>query len=190
MSSCWPVRRCRPIEISNLQRAWFERAAGESAQTIAATRAKWDQAYAIVKSQPDDRVATKGLRALFDGLPAADRDQLGGETGFDTLAKELLSPWWRTAIVLDPRTFLGQVTVPVLALDGERDMQVEPSVNLPELTRALAHDRDVTVREMPGLNHLFQTAKSGAPAEYAEIEETISPAVLTLVSDWIARHTK
>jgi hypothetical protein len=61
---------------------------------------------------------------------------------------------------------------------------------LPELKKVLAHDQDVTVREMPGLNHLFQTAKTGAPSEYAEIEETMSPAVLTLVSDWIARHGK
>jgi uncharacterized protein len=82
------------------------------------------------------------------------------------------------------------VKVPVLALDGERDMQVEPSANLPEVKKALSHDHDATVREMPGLNHLFQTAKTGSPTEYGEIEETMSPAVLTLVSDWIARHAQ
>jgi pimeloyl-ACP methyl ester carboxylesterase len=177
-------------QLSNLQRAWFERAAGEDAQEIAATKAKWDAAYTIIKAEPDDDAATKKLRALYDGLSARDREQLGGPAGFDALAKELLSPWWRTCIVLDPRTFLARVTVPVLALNGERDMQVEPSANLPVMRKALAHDHDVTVRELPGLNHLFQTAKTGAISEYAEIAETISPTALTLVSDWIVRHAK
>jgi pimeloyl-ACP methyl ester carboxylesterase len=177
-------------EVSNLQRAWFERAAGEDARAIAATKAKWDVAYTIIKAEPDDAVATKKLRVLYDGLSAADRAQLGGPAGFDALTKELLSPWWRTWLVLDPRTFLAQVKVPVLALDGERDMQVDPRANLPEIKKALAHDHDATVREMPGLNHLFQTAKTGSPTEYGEIDETMSPAALNLVSDWIARHAR
>jgi hypothetical protein len=56
------------------------------------------------------------------------------------------------------------------------------------MKKALAHDHDVTVREMPGLNHLFQHAKTGALTEYGELEETMSPEALTLVSNWIARH--
>jgi pimeloyl-ACP methyl ester carboxylesterase len=177
-------------QIDNLQRAWFERAAGADAQAIAATQAKWDEAYAIVKTEQDDAVASKKLRALYDGLPATDRAELEKAGGFDMLARDLLSHWARTFTTLDPRTFLAQMKVPVLALNGERDMQVDPGANLPEMKKALAHDRDVTVREMPGLNHLFQTARSGAPAEYEEIEETMSPAVLAMVSDWIAHHAK
>ena len=102
----------------------------------------------------------------------------------------MLSPWFRTFVMLDPRTFLAEVKVLALALNGARDWQVPPSANVPEMKRALAHDHDVTVEEMPGLNHLFQTAKTGAPTEYGEIDETMSPAVLTLVSDWIALHAK
>jgi pimeloyl-ACP methyl ester carboxylesterase len=177
-------------QVSNLQRAWFERAAGETAQTIAATKAKWDAAYAVIKAEPDDAAATKKLRALYDGLSASDREQLGGPAGFDAMARELLSPWWRAFIALDPRTFLAQATVPVLALNGQLDIQVEPNANLPEIKKALAYDHDATVREMPGLNHLFQTARTGAMSEYGEIDETISPAVLTLVSDWIAHHAR
>ena len=58
------------------------------------------------------------------------------------------------------------------------------------MRKALAHDHDVTIRELPGLNHLFQTGKTGAPSEYASIDETMAPAMLTLVTDWIARHGK
>ncbi|HEX4406141.1 MAG TPA: alpha/beta hydrolase, partial [Polyangia bacterium] len=135
-----------------------------------------------------DAVATQRLRALYDGLSAADRAEVAQVGGFDAQVKAMLSPWHRMFIALDPRSFLVQVRVPVLALDGEKDMQVEPSANLPEIKKALARDADVTVRELPGLNHLFQTAKTGAPVEYGDIDETMSPAVLTLVSDWIARR--
>ncbi|HTA18229.1 MAG TPA: alpha/beta fold hydrolase [Polyangia bacterium] len=175
-------------EIEDLQRAWAERQAGVSAREIADVKAKWDLAYAIVAAEPDDAAATKRLRALHDGLPAADRAQLAQAGGFDAQVAAMLSPWHRAFLTLDPRAFLVQVRVPVLALDGERDVQVEPDANLPELRKALARDADVTVRELPGLNHLFQTAKTGATFEYADIDETMSATVLTLVADWIARR--
>ncbi len=130
------------------------------------------------------------MRALYDTLPAATHAQFERAGGFDAKAKEVLSPWFRTFVALDPRTFLGQVKVPVLALNGALDWQVPPGANLPAMKKALAHDHDVTIREMPGLNHLFQTAKTGSPAEYGEIDETMSPAVLTLVADWVARHAR
>ena len=186
-------------QILDLQRSRGSREVFRSmtAPEIAASRkANWDKvAFAILKAEQDDAAATRKLRALYDGLSAADRTELelrARRAGFEVIAKvkEVLSPWFRTFVALDPRTFLGQVKVPVLALNGAHDWQVPPSANVPEMKKALAHDHDVTVQEMPGLNHLFQTAKTGAPSEYAEIEETMSPAVLTLVSDWIARHAK
>jgi hypothetical protein len=65
---------------------------------------------------------------------------------------------------------------------------VSPSQNLPVIERILkaAGNKDYTVKMLPGLNHLFQTAKTGAPAEYAKIEETIAPLALETVSGWLA----
>ncbi len=177
-------------QILDLQRGLLEESSGMSAAEIADSKASWDKAFAIINAEKDDAVATRRLRALYDGLPAATRAQFEKAGGFDTQVKEVLSPWFRTFLALDPRTFLARVKVPVLAINGARDWQVPPRANLPEMRKALAHDHDVTVQEIPGLNHLFQTAKTGAPSEYAEIEETMSPAVLTMVSDWIARHAK
>jgi hypothetical protein len=57
--------------------------------------------------------------------------------------------------------------------------------NLTAIRAALKDDRDVTIVELPGLNHLFQTAKTGAPGEYADIEETFSPAPLERMASWI-----
>ena len=80
---------------------------------------------------------------------------------------------------------------PVLALNGERDCQVIPTQNLPEIARALSAggNPDWAVVELPGLNHLFQECATGSPTEYAQIEQTFSPRALTLLSDWILAHT-
>lgn len=123
-------------------------------------------------------------------LPEAERakraDQLVEEQ-----AGELLSPWFRRFLLLDPRENLRRVTCPVLALNGEKDLQVPPKPNLPEIEKALAEagNKDVTIRELPGLNHLFQTCKTGAPTEYPEIEETFAPLALEAVSNWIRKRT-
>ena len=78
---------------------------------------------------------------------------------------------------------------PVLALNGANDLQVAPHENLAEIEKALrsgGNDR-VVIKELPRLNHLFQTSETGLPAEYGRIEETIAPSVLTLIGDWIAQ---
>lgn len=101
------------------------------------------------------------------------------------------SKWFRSFLFYDPRESLRKVAVPVLALNGGLDVQVPPKANLPEIDKALkeAGNKDVTVREMPGLNHLFQTAKTGGPDEYATIEETFSPEALAVMTQWIRAHT-
>ena len=100
------------------------------------------------------------------------------------------SPWFRYFLTFDPRTILVKVQCPVLAMVGEKDLQVPPKENLPEIAKALkeAKNERVTSKELPGLNHLFQTCKTGAPAEYASIEETISPTALALMGDWIGEQ--
>ncbi len=104
---------------------------------------------------------------------------------------QMTSEWYRFFFSFDPREALRQVTCPVLALGGTLDLQVPPEANLPEIERALmeAGNPDVTVVELEGLNHLFQTATTGSPTEYAQIEETFSPAALDLITEWISERT-
>ena len=75
---------------------------------------------------------------------------------------------------------------------GEKDVQVLPKQNLPAIRKALQEggNKHFEVLEMPGLNHLFQTAKTGLPAEYGIIEETFSPKALEIMGDWIAKVTQ
>ena len=104
---------------------------------------------------------------------------------------QISSKWFRRFLVLDPREFLRKVTCPVLAINGSKDLQVPPSQNLGEIEKALkaGGNKDVTVKELPGLNHLFQHTQTGAPSEYSTIEETFAPEALEIVTSWIKQRT-
>lgn len=106
-------------------------------------------------------------------------------------AAQMGSKWWKRFLVLDPRDFLKKVMCPVLAINGSKDLQVPPSQNLGEIEKALkaGGNKDVTVKELPGLNHLFQHAQTGAPNEYSTIEETFAPEALEIVTTWIKEKT-
>lgn len=103
----------------------------------------------------------------------------------------LLSPWFRWFLSYDPRQALRNVRCPALALIGSLDLQVPAERNLPEIEKALreAGNKDVTVKELEGLNHLFQKARTGVPAEYAMIAETFDEDALRLMTDWIRSRT-
>lgn len=101
----------------------------------------------------------------------------------------LFTPWYRQFIAYDPRPNLEKLKMPVLAINGANDLQVVASQNLPALRTALKTNKDVTVVEMPGLNHLFQTSATGDPREYGRIEETFAPAALRTVGDWVVAKT-
>lgn len=87
---------------------------------------------------------------------------------------------------------LKKVQCPVLAINGEKDLQVPPQENLAAIAQGLkaGGNKKFVIKELAALNHLFQTASTGAPAEYAKIEETISPAALLAMGDWILAQTK
>ena len=90
----------------------------------------------------------------------------------------------------DPAVALSKLTCPVLAINGEKDLQVPPQQNLPPIRKALeaAGNKHFEVVELPGLNHLFQTAKTGSPNEYTQISETISPIALEKIAGWILKQ--
>ena len=84
-----------------------------------------------------------------------------------------------------------KVKCPVLAVNGEKDIQVPAKDNLEVIRKALelGGNKNYTVLILPNLNHLFQTAETGAISEYERIEETMSVLALDSVSNWILRHT-
>ena len=92
----------------------------------------------------------------------------------------------RRFLEVDPAVALRRMTCPVLVLNGSLDCQVSPGQNLPPIEAALKQAGvPATVKILPGLNHLFQPAKTGAFSEYSQIETTIDPSVPAMVADWI-----
>jgi pimeloyl-ACP methyl ester carboxylesterase len=136
----------------------------------------------LVRMQPDPASAKAKIVALLQGLGAPQQ-------AAEAQGEMLTSPWFDYFIKLYPAEALGQVRCPVLALNGEKDRQVSAGQNLPAIKEALTQSPDVTVTALPGLNHLFQTAKTGSISEYADIEETIAPVALATVVDWTVAHT-
>jgi fermentation-respiration switch protein FrsA (DUF1100 family) len=81
--------------------------------------------------------------------------------------------------------------VPVLAINGSLDLQVPVRQNLPAIEAALkaGGNSDVKIVELAGLNHLFQKATTGSPAEYGKIEQTIDPQALQTIGEWVATQS-
>lgn len=180
-------------EILYEQAALIARAQGASASAIAETRKIQAQSFAVLKSEPDVAQAEKKLQAITATAvaSAAEAEKKAIEGILSAQSKALNTPWFRFFLSYDPRTTLRQLKIPVLALNGELDLQVPPKQNLPEITKALtaAGNKHFHVVELPKLNHLFQTAKTGSPGEYTQIEETLAPIALQQLSDWITRQT-
>ena len=151
----------------------------------------------ILKTEMDPNVAKDRIGQIIKESIAALSEQQkqalqSSEAAVDAQAQATASPWFRFFITHDPKVTLHQVKCPVLAVNGELDKQVLPKDNLPAIEQALREggNRDFTVKELRGLNHLFQTAKTGNVDEYARIEETIAPLALETIAQWIEVHTK
>lgn len=101
------------------------------------------------------------------------------------------SPWMQYFITYDPAPALEKVSCPVLSLIGSKDLQVPADENLAAINKALAKggNKQVTSKKLPNLNHLFQESETGAPDEYAKIEQTLSPIALDEVLSWIKLQT-
>jgi pimeloyl-ACP methyl ester carboxylesterase len=180
-----------------LQGAAVLKAEGSDEKQIARSRALQEKLFAVVKEEKDEKALQKKLDDLiaeeFAKLDEKDRKEaeqnksvLGGQV------KLLLSPWMRFFLTYDPAPTLGKVRCPVLALVGEKDVQVAAKENLAAIEKALkaGGNKDHTVKELPGLNHLFQTCKTGAVSEYGKIEETMAPSALDLIAEWVLTRTK
>ena len=98
---------------------------------------------------------------------------------------QLNSPWLNYFLDYDPIPDIQGTRCPVLAINGDKDVQVVSSLNLKGIEKALSKNKKTLVKEYPGLNHLFQHCTTGLPTEYAGIEETISEEVLGDIATWI-----
>jgi pimeloyl-ACP methyl ester carboxylesterase len=150
----------------------------------------------VVKEEPDEaevkRKVREGIEKLSAAMPEDQRKkQIEKIAAIEKQIPTLISAWFRAFLVYDPRPALEKVKVPVLAMNGALDLQVPPHQNLPAIVAALeaGGNPDYQIVKLAHLNHLFQTAQTGSPTEYAKIEETFAPAALETMGEWIGRHT-
>jgi pimeloyl-ACP methyl ester carboxylesterase len=171
-----------------LQSELILKTAGVDDDQIAKTREFNKQTYALVRQEKDtatlqaklsDLVENSGMSASLP--PAALQSQV----------RLMVSPWFRFSLDYDPVPTLQKTMCPVLALNGEKDLQVAPKENLAKIQKALQDggNKDFQTTELPGLNHLFQHSPTGSPTEYGSILETMAPEALNAVSDWVLKHT-
>ena len=174
-------------EILLLQQRLIGRAQGLDEATLDEIEKANKKTYKKIKKTKNlektlTKIKKKALKEVEDSTTIE-----AAKTQIDQNLKQLSSPWYRYFLKYDPATSLEKTTCPVLAINGEKDLQVDADQNLPAIEKALkkaGNTRFKTVR-LPGLNHLFQKAETGAPAEYKEIEETFSADVLRLMTEWI-----
>lgn len=173
-------------EVMNAQRLAVGKVYGVTAEAAARDNAAVARIDTVLATNPDWEAAkVEAARILGEASAAA------GVKPEVLMARStmLFTPWYREFIAYDPRPNLAKLRMPVLAVNGANDLQVVASQNLPAIGEALKANKDVTVVELPGLNHLFQTSATGDPREYGRIEETFAPAALKAVGDWVVART-
>ncbi|MDR2057122.1 MAG: alpha/beta fold hydrolase [Dysgonamonadaceae bacterium] len=137
---------------------------------------------------------TDYLNKLLQDIPDTEKSKgiYTNDQFIQASVNRMTSPWMLYFIRYNPAPVLEKVTCPVLAINGEKDLQVPAKPNLEAIETALLKggNKQVTTKEIPGLNHLFQECKTGLPAEYAAIEQTFSPVVLDEILRWIKKQLK
>lgn len=172
-------------DVLRAQREQLLPAMGQTQDDIRKGQALFDHVLKAMRGAKDEADArTRALQVIR----AEGGETVRGEAQVQTMAAQLASRWMRDLLDYDPRPTLAMVTCPILALNGSKDGQVPAAQNLPAIRQATRGNPDVTIEELPGLNHLFQTATTGAVGEYADIPETVAPAALDAMSGWIRRH--
>ena len=152
--------------------------------------------YTVLKKNKDNEQAAKKIRAIFASYEKKHAKDSGytkmSESALSGQVESLTSPWFRCYLTLNPEDYLSKVKCPILAINGSLDLQVSSKENLEAIEKALIFggNPNYTIEELPELNHLFQTAKTGSPAEYGKIEETISPVALELIGKWIGKNVE
>lgn len=175
------------------QSALIQQAVGQTEDTMNQCRKFQELMFTLVKREQNPQIAAEKLQEIAKSYKAAlpeTQDKVSLEY-LERLAARVNTEWFRYYLIFDPSTTLKQVRVPVLVLNGELDLQVSSKQNLPAISKALEEsgNEDFTIIELPKLNHFFQTCETGSIAEYETIEETISPSVLNLITEWVLERT-
>ena len=169
------------------------KAMGVSDEDMELNRSWHNQVSKITSMDIDNEEVRGKVMLLYKSLSEDEKTRLHKTPeSVEGEIKHLTDPWWRYATKYDARATLMKVKCPVLAINGSKDMQVVAKENLPAIEEALqtGGNGNFLIKELEGLNHLFQTADTGDETEYGKIEETFSPVAMKLIADWILQQVE
>jgi pimeloyl-ACP methyl ester carboxylesterase len=181
------------------QMVTLERAAGASEKEITDAVALQHRIYDAIRTGRGWEAVRTSLseqigRSMAD-LPPERRKAFGDSANFvaattDAKLAAARSAWFAFFISYDPAPTLRRTRCPVLALFGELDMQVPPTLAMKPLESALREggNKDITVCVLPEANHLFQTAVTGLPPEYGTLKKEFAPGFLETITTWVGNH--
>ena len=146
--------------------------------------------YSTVLQQTDKTVEELQKELYADAIKLLSPEELQDLNVMRQLPTQLAaatSPWYLHFMRYDPTEALNKIKCPVLALNGDKDVQVDAAMNLNAIQQGIIKNgnKNVTVKIYPGLNHFFQTCQTCNHLEYGDLEETISQEVLKDITEWI-----
>lgn len=170
-------------------------ASGASDQDILANKQKSMEMFEMIREIEDVELLQKKLKEylhkqITDNPDAPLPNNMNADQYVNMQVAQISNPWMRNFLTYNPQENLAATTCPVLAINGEKDLQVPAEENLAAIKQTLlkAGNQQVTTRELKGMNHLFQECETGSPAEYSDIDETFSPIALNVISEWILKQ--
>ena len=187
-------------EMEYAEQARDFKAKGASDAFIAKECAMLENLFEVIMQETDSAVVMERFNTIisesFERLNEEERkikeiSEQNLKTYIHDQFQRLHSPWFRFYLPYDPGKVLRRINCPVIALNGEIDVQVPAKENLKAIEMALkaGGNKNYTIKELPNLNHLLQTAETGSISEYGKIEETMSPAALQIIGNWIMEQT-
>jgi hypothetical protein len=184
-------------ELLSEQQNLIGKASGISEQDLQKSDKINKTCYDLVKKSTNAEALktdlTNYLKKVYTEFPESEKPKGITENEFvSATIEQLTNPWMLFFIKYDPPSVLKNVKCPVLALNGDKDLQVYSKTNLPAIKKSmeLGGNKDITTIEFPGLNHLFQECETGLPEEYSKIEQTFSPKALAEILSWIQKNVK
>lgn len=152
-------------------------------------------AFEIVKIYKNKDTLNKKMTEYIEKTSLNDPDKPENMTYEEYVIAQvngILRPWMVNFLRYNPQKYIEKVKIPVLALNGSKDLQVLASENLTEWRRILENsgNKNITTKELQNLNHLFQTCETGLPDEYEKIDESFSVKAMVEISNWIENQIK
>ncbi|TCO09330.1 alpha/beta hydrolase family protein [Natronoflexus pectinivorans] len=180
-------------DLLHLQVKQISRASGMQDSEIEKSLKINRNVFNIVSKTEDINDLKSKLETYYKSIPSEEIP--GGVLTDDIINYQVnmwATPWMRFFLNHDPLIPLKEVKCPVLAVNGEKDLQVPPNENLYAIEKALKQsgNKNHSIVIFEGLNHLFQECETGLPSSYGQIEQTFAPIVLETITEWIVTQTE